>query len=112
MREWEKASWTAGRTAPEVIDKVGRAIARRLEQLARPGERILFLAGKGHNGDDVRAARKHLGPERGALLLDVVDPAQGLEIFWRRSAAAAFRGLLMVCLASVWTGRSTLTGRS
>ena len=81
MREWEKASWTAGRTAPEVIDKVGRAIARRLEQLARPGERILFLAGKGHNGDDVRAARKHLGPERGALLLDVVDPAQGLEDF-------------------------------
>jgi len=81
MREWEKASWAAGRTAPEVIDNVGRAIARRLEQLAGPGERILFLAGHGHNGDDARAARKHLGPERPALLLDVVDPAQGLQKF-------------------------------
>jgi NAD(P)H-hydrate epimerase len=81
MREWEGASWAAGRSASDVIDKVGSAIARRLEQLARPGERILFLAGKGHNGDDVRAGRKHLGPERGALLLDVVDPAQGLDKF-------------------------------
>ncbi len=81
MREWEKASWAAGRTEADVIDNVGRAIARRLEQLAGPGKRILFLAGKGHNGDDVRAARKHLGRERGALLLDVVDPAQGLEKF-------------------------------
>ena len=30
MREWEKASWAAGRTADDVIDKVGQAIARRL----------------------------------------------------------------------------------
>lgn len=81
MREWEKVSWAAGRTAAEVIDKVGCAIARRVESLAKPGERILFLAGKGHNGDDVRAARKHLSPERGALLLDVVDPAQSLGKF-------------------------------
>jgi NAD(P)H-hydrate epimerase len=81
MREWEKASWAAGSTAADVIDKVGRAIARRLESLARPGEKILFLAGKGHNGDDVRAARKHLSPERDAVLLDVGDPAPGLEHF-------------------------------
>jgi ADP-dependent NAD(P)H-hydrate dehydratase / NAD(P)H-hydrate epimerase len=81
MREWEKASWAAGKSAADVIDSVGRAIARRLESLAKPGEKILFLAGKGHNGDDVRAARKQLGPERGALLLDVVDPAQGLGKF-------------------------------
>jgi ADP-dependent NAD(P)H-hydrate dehydratase / NAD(P)H-hydrate epimerase len=81
MREWEKASWAAGRSADEVIDKVGRAIARRLEALVKPGDRILILAGKGHNGDDVRAARKHLGPERSALLLDVTDPARGLKSF-------------------------------
>jgi hydroxyethylthiazole kinase-like uncharacterized protein yjeF len=81
MREWEKASWAAGRTADDVIDNVGRAIARRLESLAMPGDRILFLAGKGHNGDDVRAARKHLGPERSALLMDVIDPARSLKNF-------------------------------
>ena len=78
MREWEKASWAAGRNADDVIDKVGRAIARRLEPMAAPGGKILFLAGKGHNGDDVRAARKHLSPECGAILIDVVDPASGL----------------------------------
>jgi hydroxyethylthiazole kinase-like uncharacterized protein yjeF len=81
MREWEKASWAAGRSEAEVIDKVGRAIARRLDSLVRPGSRILFLAGKGHNGDDVRAARKHLGSEHVALLLDVINPEQDLEKF-------------------------------
>jgi NAD(P)H-hydrate epimerase len=79
MREWEKAAWAAGVTAADVIDNVGKAIARRLGQLTRPGDRVLFLAGKGHNGDDARAAQKHLNPERGALLLNVVDPAKDLE---------------------------------
>ncbi|MGD0815123.1 MAG: NAD(P)H-hydrate dehydratase [Verrucomicrobiota bacterium] len=90
MREWEKASWAAGRTAPEVIDNVGRAIARRLDQLTRPGEMILFLAGKGHNGDDTRAARKRLSKERGALLLDVVDPAHALAKIQEAIAGGGF----------------------
>jgi len=90
MREWEKASWAAGRTVPDVIDKVGRAIARRLESLAKPGERILFLAGKGHNGDDVRAARKHFNPERGAFLLDAVDPGQDLGKFLETVSGSGF----------------------
>ena len=66
MREWEKASWAAGRTEAEVIDKVGRAIARRLEAIAQPHERILFLAGKGHNGDDVRATRASTSARNGS----------------------------------------------
>jgi ADP-dependent NAD(P)H-hydrate dehydratase / NAD(P)H-hydrate epimerase len=81
MREWEKASWAAGKSEAEVIDQVGRAVARRLDSLTKPGERILFLAGKGHNGDDIRAARKHLSPDRHALLLDVTDPVGGVEEF-------------------------------
>lgn len=81
MREWEEASWKAGISAHDVIDKVGRAVARRLQELTRPGEHILFLAGKGHNGDDVRAAQRHLGPERASVLIDVNEPAQGLEEF-------------------------------
>jgi NAD(P)H-hydrate epimerase len=56
-----------------------------LESLTRPGEKILFLAGKGHNGEDVRAARKHLGAERSAILLDIVDPAEGLTEFLQAS---------------------------
>jgi NAD(P)H-hydrate epimerase len=88
MREWEKASWAAGMTAEDVIDNVGRAVARRLEQLTQPGDQILFLAGKGHNGDDARAARKHLSPDRRAIHLDVMDPSRemgklsGVECSW------------------------------
>lgn len=74
MREWEKASWDAGRSVADVIGQVGRAIVCRLEMLAKPGEHILFLAGKGHNGDDVRAARKHLSPNRASEILNVTDP--------------------------------------
>jgi len=81
MREWEKASWAAGRSETEVIHQVGRAIAGRLESLTRPGDRILFLAGKGHNGDDVRAAHKHLGSKREAVLMNVTDPEPALRDF-------------------------------
>ena len=81
MRQWEQATWDAGRQPAEIINNVGRVIARRLESLTPPGGKILFLAGQGHNGDDARAARDQLGPRRGAVLIDVADPAQGLEQF-------------------------------
>ena len=90
MREWEKASWAAGKSVDGVIDQVGAAIARRLETLTKPGTTLLFLAGKGNNGADVRAARKHLGPERKALLLDVAEPAKALESFSKMAAGCSW----------------------
>jgi len=57
MREWEKATWATGQTETEVIRRVGLVIARRAMQLTRPADLVLILAGKGHNGDDARAAR-------------------------------------------------------
>ena len=56
MREWEAASWAAGRTESAVIDRVGQLVARRAARMTRPGERLLCLAGRGHNGDDARRA--------------------------------------------------------
>ena len=56
MREWEKTSWAAGGNEAAVIGRVGEIVARRALQLTRPDATILLLAGKGHNGDDVRAA--------------------------------------------------------
>ena len=44
-------------------------------ELTRPGDTILLLAGKGHNGDDVRAVANHLS-EREVSLLSVTDPAK------------------------------------
>jgi NAD(P)H-hydrate epimerase len=60
MRDWEKASWAAGKSEVEVIRQVGKILARQALQLTRAGEKILILAGKGHNGDDARHARSHL----------------------------------------------------
>ena len=68
MREWENATWAAGQTEAAVIDQVGRRVAGRAAELTRAGDTILFLAGKGHNGDDVRAAAKHLAGRRAELL--------------------------------------------
>jgi NAD(P)H-hydrate epimerase len=77
MRTWEQATWQTGRTEAEVIARVGRAVAERALALTQPGQRILLLAGKGHNGDDTRAAREHLR-ERRVDLLEVTSPAEDL----------------------------------
>lgn len=77
MRAWEAASWAAGVRETEVIARVGRCVARRLGQLTQPGAPVLLLAGRGHNGDDARAALPHLAG-REARLLNAFIPAQAL----------------------------------
>jgi hydroxyethylthiazole kinase-like uncharacterized protein yjeF len=77
MRDWERATWATGQQEAEVIRRVGRCIARRALQMTQPGDSILILAGKGHNGDDARAAREHL-PERQIDVFDVTEPAADL----------------------------------
>ena len=78
MREWEKATWATGQTEAEVIRLVGKRVAQLALRLTRPGDLILILAGKGHNGEDARASREHFG-ERRVDLLDVKDPAADLS---------------------------------
>jgi len=80
MREWEQASWEAGRHQPEVIGQVGRLVARRAAQLARPGEIVLVLAGKGNNGADALASVPHLS-DRDVRSVTVRDPVAGLAEF-------------------------------
>ena len=77
MRRWEAATWESGKTEAEVIARVGEIVARRALELTQAGDTILLLAGKGHNGDDVRAMANHL-PERDVSLLSVTDPAKTL----------------------------------
>lgn len=78
MRQWEQASWDAGRSQAEVIQNAGRAVARTALRLTQRGARILILAGKGHNGDDARCAAPFL-TEREVGLLNVRDPAVDLD---------------------------------
>jgi len=68
MREWERATWATGQTEAEVIRRVGKRVARRARKLTRASDTILFLVGKGHNGDDVRAAAKQLEGRRAEVL--------------------------------------------
>lgn len=75
MREWEQATWASGQTEAVVIAAVGELAAERVLQLTAPGDTILILAGKGHNGDDARAMRDHL-PERKVWCLEVMDPVE------------------------------------
>jgi len=68
MRAWETATWATGQTEAEVIRRVGKRVARRARKLTRAGDTILFLVGKGHNGDDARAAAKQLEGRESKML--------------------------------------------
>src|SRR5579863_6916212 len=92
MREWEEETWAAGRKEARVIGRVGKVVARRAWQLTRPGSRILILAGKGHNGDDARAAKDPL-PGRRVQLLNITEPANAL---WEINALLEQRPALIV----------------
>ncbi len=80
MRQWEAATWAAGRTETEVISRVGHIVTARARQLTRPGDLILVLAGKGHNGDDARHAAQNL-TDREVFSINVTDPALALQEF-------------------------------
>jgi NAD(P)H-hydrate epimerase len=68
MREWEKATWATGQTEAEVIRLVGKRVARRARKLTTTDDVILILAGKGHNGDDARAAKEFLDDRKVKVL--------------------------------------------
>lgn len=78
MREWENHSWESGSSQSEVISKVGQLVAQRALKMTRPDDRILILAGKGHNGDDARCAQGHLLGRR-VRLITIGHPAAELE---------------------------------
>jgi hydroxyethylthiazole kinase-like uncharacterized protein yjeF len=69
---------------------VGRLLAQRILQLTRPGDAIWIIAGKGHNGDDGRAAQSHLS-DRNVLLTNIDDPRLGLAEFSQRLHTQGFR---------------------
>ena len=92
MRDWEQATWAAGQQEAEVIRRVGRWVARCALQLTEPGDLLLLLAGKGHNGEDARCAREHLADRR-VEVLDVTDPAADMT---KLDALLALRPALVV----------------
>ena len=73
MRAWEQATWDQGISEAEVIDRVGQAIADWLKPRLDSNDLVLFLTGKGHNGDDGKAAAHHL-PKDASTVLEVDNP--------------------------------------
>jgi len=73
MREWEKVTWASGVNEDHVMRRAGQALARLAERLTGPGDSILFLAGKGHNGDDAAYAHDFIEGRKRSLLR-VIDP--------------------------------------
>ncbi len=73
MREWERATWASGVRAADVMRRAGRAVAAVAAALTKTNDFVLFLAGKGHNGDDTAFAHEYLeGREK--ELLRVTEP--------------------------------------
>lgn len=78
MREWEKVTWASGIKEDAVMRRAGAAVARLAEKLTRPDDLILFLAGKGHNGDDAAYGFDGI-TQRRRELLRVVDAVMGVK---------------------------------
>jgi hydroxyethylthiazole kinase-like uncharacterized protein yjeF len=103
MRQWEKATWAAGKTEQEVIQQVGRLLAHRILELTRPGDAVWIIAGKGHNGDDARAAQPLL-VERNVLLTNIDDPRRGFAEFSQRIHTQGFHRMRWIVDALFGTG--------
>jgi len=72
MRAWEQATWDAGITEEVVIETVGQKLARIINKITRSRDRILLVAGKGNNGEDVRKTLPNLD-RRKVQLLSISD---------------------------------------
>ena len=82
MRQWERVTWASGQTEEAVMRLAGRAVAREARRMTMPGDFVLVLAGKGHNGDDARFAAESDGLlGRGVQVIHVVDPEAAIPEF-------------------------------
>src|SRR5690349_25049360 len=95
MREWEKVTWASGVKEDDVMRRAGQTVARAVERLTQPGDLVLFLAGKGHNGDDAAYGCEFLSNRRKELRR-IVDPetaCKELEAQLRNGPALIVDGL-------------------
>lgn len=100
MREWEKVTWASGVKEDAVMRQAGQAVARLAEQLTKPDDFILILAGKGHNGDDAAYACDFLNRRRKELVR-VIDPeisSHDLEPHFKLRPALIIDGLFGIGL--------------
>jgi len=97
MREWERATWAAGVSDGAVMRRAGAAVAARALELTMPGDEILVLAGKGHNGDDARFAAEGLAGRK-VRVVNVASPGDSLSVTRDAGAALVIDGLFGIGL--------------
>jgi hydroxyethylthiazole kinase-like uncharacterized protein yjeF len=100
MRAWEKATWATGQTEAEIIRRVGKRIARRARKLTSADDTIVIFTGKGHNGDDARAAKSHLDGRK-VKVMELLLPASDLlkvEMALREKPALIIDGIFGIGL--------------
>src|ERR1700722_4112292 len=100
MRQWEKATWATGQTEAEIIRRVGKRVARRARKLTRTDDVIVIFTGKGHNGDDARAAKSHLDGRK-VKVMELLLPASDLlkvEMILREKPALVIDGIFGIGL--------------
>lgn len=100
MREWEKVTWASGVKEDAVMRRAGTAVARLAERLTRPDDFVLFLAGKGHNGDDAAYAFDFIAQRRRELVraTDPAVAAKEIGAHLRRQPALLVDGLFGIGL--------------
>ncbi|HIG30039.1 MAG TPA: NAD(P)H-hydrate dehydratase [Verrucomicrobiales bacterium] len=100
MREWENATWKSGRTEMEVMIQAGRAVANQAMLMTRPGDRILILAGKGHNGDDALLGETELvdRPTRSLRISDPGNDYKSIKLQLREGVELIIDGLFGIGL--------------
>lgn len=83
--------------------RAGQAVARCAARMSQPGDEILILAGKGHNGDDARFAAEHL-PDRRMHVVNVTDPAGAVADARNFTGALIVDGLFGIGLSRLLAG--------
>ncbi len=102
MRAWEQATWDTGVREETVIDRVGQAIADWIRHHYPHAKRLLILAGKGHNGDDGRAAQAYL-TDQTVDLVSVPEPETALPSL--ETALENKPDLILDCLFGIGLNR-------
>lgn len=80
MRQWEEASWKAGRSQMDVIRRVGHRVAQRAHRMLKRGDSVVVLHGRGNNGQDALQASR-LFVEHEVHRIEGVQPDRALELF-------------------------------
>ena len=105
MRARENRTWAVGVAPEAVIHRAGKAVGEVARRWTRPGDPVLVLAGRGHNGDDAMVASGLLD-DRERMALRLPDPrALELAHAWLRAHRADPRALVVDGLFGIGLNR-------